>query len=305
MVIAVLLTCHNRQSKTARCLESLKIAAREYNLRSKDTIQMEIFLTDDGCTDGTEMAARAIFPNEEQLHILKGDGNLYWAGGMRLAWAAALHKSSKWDYYLLINDDTVMLPVLFDDLLRTDLFCLQKYNKHGLYTGFIRDPETQRVSFGGSTSRLLKPESEPQECSAACANVMFIAQDVVNQIGTFDNRYIHSCCDYDYARTARKAGIPVLTTYSYVGECENEHRKNHENEVNTAAMSLLQRKNYLHKPTTGRIDYLLYIKKFQPNHYWVSKLAFLVELYLPHIYRALFKNRNSNLTNKHMENAND
>ena len=304
MNISVLLTCFNRRKKTVACLESLLGAFNAYNANNDSPISFEIFLTDDGSTDGTAEAVREIIPDERVLHILKGNGNLFWAGGMRFAWDAALKVSPRWDYYLLINDDTVMLPELFRDLLRTDQYCIQKYGKHGVYTGFIRDPETHKVSFGGSTSKLLKPESEPQECTVACANVMFFAQEVVDKIGTFDDRYVHSGCDYDYSRMATLAGIPVLTTYSFVGECENEHRKNRETEVNTAAMSFTQRKKYMYKPTTGRTDYLLYIKKFQPRHYPISKIAFLMELYLPHIYQILFGRRKGKLSKDYMENAN-
>jgi len=303
MNIAVLLTCHNRRAKTELCLMSLKKALETYNKKADNNIFIEIFLTDDGCTDGTSEAVREVFPDPKELHVLQGDGNLFWAGGMRFAWDAALKVSSRWDYYLLINDDTIMLPELFYDLLRTDQYCLQKYGKHGVYTGFIRDPETHKVSFGGSTSKLLKPDAEPQECTVACANVMFFAQEVVDTIGTFDKRYVHGGCDYDYARMALGARIPVLTTYSFVGECENEHRKNRETEVNTAAMSFSQRKKYMYKPTTGRTDYLLYMKKFSPKHYPISKLAFLMELYMPHLYRLMFRKRKEELSKKHMENA--
>ena len=275
-----------------------------YNLSAKEKIRIEIFLTDDGSTDGTSQAARSIFPDESVLHLLQGNGSLYWAGGMRFAWDAALQVSSHWDYYLLINDDTVMLRVLFDDLLGTDQYCVHTFGKHGVYTGFIRDPETHKVSFGGGTDILLKPGKEPQLCTIACANVMFFAQDVVDKIGTFDKRYVHSGCDYDYARMAHGADIPVLTTYSFVGECENEHRNNHENEINTALMSFKQRKEYMYKPTTGRTDYLLYKKKFYPRLYYKSKLAFLVELYMPHVYRYFFGKRRGELSIKFMENAN-
>lgn len=305
MNIVTLLTCHNRKDRTVASLKSLKDALNAYNDNTESKIHLEIFLTDDGCTDGTSEVVREVFPDESVLHILQGDGNLFWAGGMRFAWDAALRVSPRWDYYLLINDDTIMLPELFLDLLRTDQYCLQKYGKHGVYTGFVRDPETHKVSFGGSTSKLLKPEAEPQECTVACANVMFFAQEVVDIIGTFDKRYVHGGCDYDYSRMAAGAGIPVLTTYSFVGECENEHRKNHEVEVNTAAMSFAQRKKYMYRPTTGRTDYLLYIKKFKPKRYIASKLLFLMELYLPHSYRVIFSKRREKLSNKYMENANN
>lgn len=302
MNISVLLTCYNRREKTVACLKSLKKAWDNYNEETKASIDLEIFFTDDGCTDGTSEAVRNVFSGDN-LHILQGNGNLFWAGGMRFAWEAALKQCPRWDYYLLINDDTVMLPCLFEDLMRTDKYCVEKFGMHGLITGFIRDPETHKVSFGGSTDKLLKPTADPQECMVACANVMFFAQEVVDKIGTFDARYVHSGCDYDYSRMAKGANIPVLTTYSFVGECENEHRKNHETEIDTAAMSFSQRKKYMYKPTTGRTDYLLYVKKFQPKRYLISKSAFLMELYFPHVFRLLFGKRKGKLSKAYMENA--
>ena len=133
-------------------------------------------------------------------------------------------------------------------------------------------------------------------------NVMFFHQDVVDKIGTFDSRYIHAGCDYDYSRMAVNVGIPVLTTFSFVGECENEHRK--DKSPNTAKMNFSQRKTYLYKPTTGRVDYLLYVKKFWPSRYYRSKMMFLMELYMPKVYRLLFDKRRKQLSSKHMQNAN-
>lgn len=299
MKIAVLLTCFNRKDKTISCLTSLYHALDVYNENIEDKIDLFIYLTDDGCTDGTADAVRNNFA-DKKITILQGDGNLYWAGGMRFAWNAALKDSPQWDYYLLINDDTNMLPCLFDDLMRTDTFSIEKYGMQGLYTGFIRDPETGKASFGGSTTHLLKPENEPQKCTSACANVMFFSQSVVNVIGTFDKRYIHAGCDYDYSRMACKANIPVLTTYSFVGECENEHRKEI---VDTTKMTFSDRKKYMYRPTTGRIDYLLYIKKFWPKKYYASKILFLIELYLPNVYKIFFVERRKKLSQKHMQNA--
>ena len=54
MNIAVLLTCHNRKAKTVKCMQSLYDALTHYNrLHEKDFIDVEVYLTDDGCTDGT------------------------------------------------------------------------------------------------------------------------------------------------------------------------------------------------------------------------------------------------------------
>lgn len=53
MKIAVLLTCFNRKEKTLACLAGLYESQKVYNERNSTPIEMEVFLTDDGCTDGT------------------------------------------------------------------------------------------------------------------------------------------------------------------------------------------------------------------------------------------------------------
>ena len=97
--IAVLLTCHNRKKKTLQCLNALNIQEGlevDYNI--------EVFLVDDGSFDGTAEAIVACFPN---VHIIQGNGNLYWNQGMRLAWDTAA-KTKDYDFYLWLNDDTIL-----------------------------------------------------------------------------------------------------------------------------------------------------------------------------------------------------
>jgi GT2 family glycosyltransferase len=79
--IAVLITCHNRRDKTLKCFEAL------YKQESIEDLRLQVYLVDDGCTDGTAEAIIAEFP---ETRILKGSGSLYWCGGMRLAWEEAL-----------------------------------------------------------------------------------------------------------------------------------------------------------------------------------------------------------------------
>ena len=47
-------------------------------------------LVDDGSTDGTGEAVQGEFP---QVRLLRGDGRLFWGGGLRLAFAAAMAES--------------------------------------------------------------------------------------------------------------------------------------------------------------------------------------------------------------------
>lgn len=81
--IAVLLTCYNRRQKTETCLHSFFTAIRDVRGYS-----FTVFLTDDGSTDGTSDSIKRLFPH---VQVIAGQGNLFWAGGMRLAWNKALH----------------------------------------------------------------------------------------------------------------------------------------------------------------------------------------------------------------------
>ena len=56
--IAVLLTVFNRKEKTLLCLKNL------YQQTLPNEYRIDIYLTNDGCTDGTPEAARAIPASE-------------------------------------------------------------------------------------------------------------------------------------------------------------------------------------------------------------------------------------------------
>ncbi len=73
----------NRKDKTIECLRRL------YNqLPIKDYI-VDVYLTNDGCTDGTPEAVKQLFP---QVHIIDGDGSLFWNRGMYIAWQESSKK---------------------------------------------------------------------------------------------------------------------------------------------------------------------------------------------------------------------
>ena len=77
MIIAILITVHNKKTKTLLCLDSI-----EQTLDScTSDLAVEVFLTDDGSTDGT---SSAITERKYRIPItlLQGDGHLFWNRGM-------------------------------------------------------------------------------------------------------------------------------------------------------------------------------------------------------------------------------
>jgi GT2 family glycosyltransferase len=226
--VAILLTCHNRKEKTIRCLKSLYEAIERF----ESEIHYDIYLVDDGCTDGTSQEVRKRFP---RVNIISGAGNLYWAGGMRLAWKTALSKSLTYNYYLLLNDDVTLKADFLRTLMQTHQYCVRHYNRSGIYVCSTLDPIETRMSYGGTlilkknfrvASQKVSPGNEPILCSMANANILMISSDVVNEIGIFDERYTHLFADYDYTLSASNRQIPVLVCPGFGGYCENDHGNN-------------------------------------------------------------------------------
>ena len=89
--LAVLITCHNRRAKTIKCLKAL------FNQADTKNIRIKVFLVDDGSTDKTSNEVMALFP---EVVIIQGDGNLFWARGVALAWKESLKSKEIFDYYL-------------------------------------------------------------------------------------------------------------------------------------------------------------------------------------------------------------
>lgn len=289
MHISLLLTCFNRREKTCSCLQSLYEALDKYNASHEEQIQVTAYMVDDGCTDGTADAVKALLPDCD-INILQGDGNLFWAGGMRFAWREAMKRHQEWDYYLLVNDDVVMMDNVFDDLLETEKYALEKYGKESLSCGFTISFDQSKTSFGGSVKDkgLLNPTGEPQMVDYICANVLLVPKIIVNEIGIFDDDFIHGGADYDYGLRAKKSGFPVLTTQCYDGICDNEH---YYDISSVLKLSLSERKQKLYQPPRGKKDYLTFLKKHRPFRWFFSCFVLLIQIYFPHMHILLFSNK--------------
>lgn len=225
--IAVLMTVHNRREKTLRCLDSLKETWAPFSER----IMLKVFLTDDGCTDGTPDAIRAQ-SSPIDVQILPGDGNLFWNGGMIQSWKAALEEGG-WNGYLWLNDDVVVLPAFWQDLMDTDRYCIETYGKRGIYVGSTQDAVTGAFTYGGFVytnkitlkDKMLIPDGSVQRGEAGHGNITFVATDVVEKQGIFCDKYLHGGTDHDYTYLAHKAGFPVLVLPHYSAACDNDHAK--------------------------------------------------------------------------------
>lgn len=294
--IAVILTCYNRKQKTLDCLTSLFNYQKTY---SPSILQLCVFLTDDGCSDGTPEAVKTEFSNEK-ITILKGDGNLFWAGGMKVAWNAVIAEKSEYDYYLLVNDDAELLPNCFEQLFDAVEFGEKHFGKKPIVSGIMKDSKDhEEETYGGKvwtnkllgTGKHLKPIGVPQTCDMAHANVLLIPEYVVDKIGIFYEGYIHGGADHDYSLLAKRNGIPVLVTAEFCGICENDHRKKSERPIFVASLPFKERKAYFNNPRRSIHDHLVYVKRNTPWRLPLVYLGYILTLYVPQFYLLLNKIR--------------
>lgn len=206
--IAVLLTCHNRREKTLRCLHSL------FKMSIPNAYLIEVFLVDDGSTDGTSQAVKNLYP---QINIIKSDGSLYWGWGMNLAWKKASVKD--FDSYLWLNDDLILsnnsLSVLINNFVKS--------NRKSIIVGACQSSKNE-VTYSGYLSLKnnikLIPNGDIQKCEYFNGNVVLIPYQVFKKVGFIDSKFHHGKGDFDYGLRAKKAGIDSFVSSSYVAICE-------------------------------------------------------------------------------------
>ena len=233
--IAVLLTVHNRREKTLQCLQHL--LAQEMD----NSIKLSVYLTDDGCTDDTASSAKKLLP---EITIINGDGNLYWNRGMRAAWEAATNDKD-YDFYLWLNDDTMLLPTAISHLLQ----CAKKKGNEAIISGCISStmPPYKTTYCGRTRNTWITCNGTLQRLRLMHGNTVLIPQSVYHKIGKNDCYYRHAFGDYDYALTAASKGIATYSSEKFVGRCDidNKHPKCFDKRY-----TLHQRFTNLYSPTS-------------------------------------------------------
>lgn len=239
--IAALMTCYNRRDTTLECLKRLFAA------RLPEDMKIQVHLVDDGCSDGTGDAVRATYP---QVHVIQGDGTLFWVQGMRLAWAHAAETDP--EFYLWLNDDAMLNDDALDTLVNTyDQVCAQRNDREEytldmesdavatdtqcavIVVGSCLDPATGRRAYGGNNrvgrhpAQLTPvfPGDEPVRCDTFQGNLVLVPREVYRRIGMM-LAFRHAFGDTDYGLRAVRAGCINVVAPGYPAVCEF-NRKEH------------------------------------------------------------------------------
>ena len=207
--IAIILTVHNRKAKTLQCLEHL------FSQQAVKGYFWEVYLTDDGCTDGTPEAVADQFP---LVNIIKGDGTLYWNRGMFRAWEAAA-SARDYDFYLWLNDDTL----LFKDAVTNIIAAGEQTSFSAVVCGATCSKDTRLVTYSGwvhSINTPLVPNGSLQPCHIVNGNFLLVPKVIFEKVGNLDWTFRHAIGDFDYGLRVQKAGFKCFISPEFIGTCE-------------------------------------------------------------------------------------
>lgn len=215
--IAVLITTFNRRDLTLAALAAL------FAQKGVEDTELHVFLVDDGGTDGTGDAVRSQYP---QVRVLKGDGTLFWNGGMRIAFETA--RKEGFDAYIFFNDDTM----LYDDALKRVVECGRGWMASGrpaIVVGSMRSPVTGEHSYGGYVKHthglvvwsdaVIPLSSTSVPCDTMNGNFALIPKEIAEVVGNIEKGFRHQFGDFDYGLRAKMAGFEVVVAPGYIGEC--------------------------------------------------------------------------------------
>lgn len=282
MEIAILLATFNRKEKTLSCLDSL------FKQVINKRINLSVFLTDDNSSDGTPVAVQRFYPS---VNVFKGTGSLFWAGGMRNSWTHAIKSAP--DYYLLINDDTLLYPECISKLLK---FYELNVNA-GIVVGSTVDLVKNKISYGGH--KLFHQdkvpcfnvfsESDYIECDMANANIMMVPKNVVEKIGILSSDFTHSIADFDYTLRAKKAGIITTVVPGVLGSCVDDNLSDEA----SARRNLKQRIAHLKSPKgLAYNEYMGFISTHFPSHKTAVFLKIWTKTLFPFLWQKIKKINN-------------
>ena len=209
--VAVLIACHNRKAKTLRCLDSL------FQARPKNWV-FNIYLVDDGSTDGTSEAVRNF---NRDIIIIEGTGNWYWAHSM---YQAEIAINKPYDAILWINDDVDLFK---DSLSQINSFRIKFPDS--ILVGQLKESLENKISYGGYLKYDRHPfhfnrvfaENNLETIDSFNGNLVFIPKVISEIVGHIDGGFAHAYADIDFGLRARRIGIENRVIPGFIGICES------------------------------------------------------------------------------------
>jgi GT2 family glycosyltransferase len=221
--VAVVMTCHERVSRTLACLRSL------HDQTVLDAIHLTVSLVDADSTDGTADAVASAFP---AVRVLRRSSDLFWNSGMREALADAHEHDPA--HYLWLNDDVELDADALERLLASDLRARRQGRPPRVTVASTRDPTTGALTYGGVVRphrtrplhyELVSPDPrEEVRVETMNGNCVLVPREVFALVGNLAAAYTHGMGDYDYGHRVERAGGEVWLAPGTFGTCARNPR---------------------------------------------------------------------------------
>lgn len=205
--VTILIPIHNGIKYTLECLNSVDMS---------DYINKEVVIIDDDSSDNSSAIIKKKYP---EAVIIKGDGNLWWSGGMNKGLEYAFKKGT--DYVLLLNNDNILKEDMISELLLA-----AKENKKAIISSkvFILGEEN-KIFYAGGFSSSRRGGLYTRACGEEdngmynvvttvewCTGMgVLIPSNIAKDVGYFNNRdFPQYYGDADYYFRARKKGYSII-----------------------------------------------------------------------------------------------
>ena len=201
--IYILLPVHNRKYITQKFIRCL--CAQTFK-------KYHLVLIDDGSTDGTEGMVRS-FIDGPQLTVIKGDGDLWWAGSLNKGFLW-LKKNVIEGNVLIINDDTI----IENDFISKGIELLNK-SKNCIYLAKAISIQDKKKTTAGIQInwRDLTFNMEKKLADINCFSTrgLFLkVKDFLNIGGFHPILLPHYLSDYEYTNRAFRKGYKLVVNDS-------------------------------------------------------------------------------------------
>lgn len=206
--IALILPVRDRKQLTVAILHQLT-----EQIADQPGIQehFHIIVVDDNSSDGTPELIRQTFP---QVHLLSGDGDLWWTGAISTGMDYAA-KQLNTNYLVWLNDDIVVADDFIAQLVGQ---CQHTATNHKVITGGIvcAASHPDWIVFGGviasqQVNDIHQFDGHPiLKVDTLNGNITVMPTQIVDDIGLPDiKRFRHYGGDYEYICRAKEEGYQV------------------------------------------------------------------------------------------------
>lgn len=203
---ALILPVRNRKAYTSAILHQLSAQICEQSGEHS----IHIIVVDDGSTDGTAELVAQTFTD---VHLLKGDGTLWWTGAIATG-MSYVQQHLQTDYIVWLNDDIVLTKDFITQLIKN---CQNSLNQKIITGGIIcAQSHPNWIVFGGVIASC--PINNTQQFNVSPilkvdtlnGNIAVIPISLIADIGLPNaQRFRHYGGDFEYICRAKAVGYTV------------------------------------------------------------------------------------------------